>query len=103
MFEKDRQRVTEELESIVAELHAEGVLREKVHWAWNVTAEQRKAESRNLKNTLVVSYENREATLRFTSVELEDTKRKQDREQLRQKLRKLLESLAGARPMGFVS
>jgi len=103
MFEKDRQRVTEELESIVAEMRADGILPDEVHSAWNVTLELRKAESRNLKNTLVVSYENREATLRFTSVELEDTKRKQDREQLRKKLRKLLESLAGTRPVGFVS
>ncbi len=93
MFEKDRQRVTEELESIVAQLRAEEDLQEEVHWAWNVTAEQRQAESRNLKNTLVVSYKNREATLCFTSVELEDTERKPDREQLRKKLRKLLESL----------
>jgi len=30
MFDKDRQRVTEELESVVAELRAEGVLQEEV-------------------------------------------------------------------------
>ncbi len=102
-FERGRQRVTEELESLAEEFHAEGILKEAIHWAWNVTAEQRQAESRNLKNTLVVSYEDREATLCFTSVELEDTERKPDREQLRQKLRQLLESLAGARPMGFIS
>jgi hypothetical protein len=81
--EKSRQRVTEELESIVAELRAAGILPEEVYW----------------KNTLVVSYEDREATLCFASLELQDIERKQ----LRQKLRKLLLSLAGASPVGFVS
>ena len=103
MFEKDKQRVTEELESIVAELRAEGLLLEKVHWAWNVTVEQRRAESDNLKNTLVVRYGDSETTLCFTSVELQDTECKPDREQLRKKFRQLLESLAGARPVGFVA
>ncbi len=96
--EKSRQRVTEELESIVAELRAAEILPEEVYWQWNPTAEQKRAES-NLKNTLVVSYEDREATLCFASLELQDIERKQ----LRQKLRKLLLSLAGASPVGFVS
>ena len=101
-FEKARQRVTEELESIVAELRTEGVLQEEVHSAWNVTAEQRRAESDNLKNTLVMRYGDSETELCFTSVELQDTERKPDREQLRKKLRRLLESLAGVRPVGFI-
>ncbi len=104
MFEKDRQRVTEELESLAEELRAEGTLTEAIHVAWNVTAEQRRAESHNLKNTLVVSYGNKETTLCFTSEEIEDTESKPDREQLRKKLRKLLESLASdAGPIGFIS
>jgi len=103
MFEKARQRVTEELEAIVAELRTEEVLPDEVHWAWNVTVEQRRAESHNLKNTLVVRYGDKETTLCFTSEEIEDTESKPDREQLRRQLRKLLESLAGARPVGFVS
>jgi len=102
-FEKARQRVTVELESIVTDLRAEAVLQEEVHSAWNVTPEQRRAENDNLKNTLVVRYGDSETALCFTSVELQDTERKPDREQLRKKLRKLLESLAGARPVGFVA
>jgi len=93
MFEKDRQRVTGELESLAEGLRAEGTLTEAIHVAWNVTAEQRRAESHNLKNTLVVSYGNKETTLCFTSEEIEDIESKPDREQLRKKLRKLLESL----------
>ena len=101
-FEKARQRVTEELESIEAELRAVGILQEEVHVDWNVTVEQQLAENNNLKNTLVVRYGDSEGTLCFTSEELPDTVHKPYREQLRKKLRQLLESLAGVRPVGFI-
>ncbi len=99
MFEKDKRRVTQELLSLVTELGAEGTLKETVNLVWNVTAEQRQLLDHNQINTLVVGYRGREATLSFTDEELDATESKQDRELLRQKLRKLLEALVSdARP-----
>ncbi len=48
-------------------------------------------------------YGDSETTLCFRRIEIDDTLHKPDREQLRRKLRKLLESLAGARPVGFIA
>ncbi|MDA2935151.1 hypothetical protein MYX82_12545 [Acidobacteria bacterium AH-259-D05] len=101
-IEDGRKRVIDTLRSVEDELLTERILEEQVDVAWDITDEQRRAESYNFHSTLNLAYKDRSLTLKFTSEELQNTENERGRRELQRQLRISLISLArGSKQIGF--